>query len=221
MSTIKTGDSSRKSKSKGKENLDYDASRFTRKNEEKLYNKVWVQNGVVIERKLNIVALENTIIRFVQNFVSRGSINLMKFKADSILTLCQEFMANIKDNPETEKGFLTELFKRSGIHIPLDFTRIELEGAIDRFSLSQSERQRMKRKLKEGAYEESSMGMVELKEAILDLGRQMGTQMSEFRVEVNACMTTLEEESSRHTTMLQEMKGMLIRMEEDEEEEED
>ena len=58
----------------------------------------------MIERKLNIVALENTGIRFVQNFTSRGWINLTKFKAKSILTLCQEFMVNIKDNPETEKG---------------------------------------------------------------------------------------------------------------------
>ena len=44
MSTIETVDLSRKSKSKGKENVDYDALRFTGKNEEKLYNKVWVQN---------------------------------------------------------------------------------------------------------------------------------------------------------------------------------
>ena len=65
------------------------------------------------------------------------------------------------------------------------------------------------------------MGMAELKEAILDLGRQMGTQMSEFRAQVNARITILEEESSRHTTMLQEMKGMLIRMEEDEDDDDD
>ncbi|GFZ03480.1 hypothetical protein Acr_16g0001040 [Actinidia rufa] len=70
-------------------------------------------------------------------------------------------------------GFLTELFKKSGIHIPLDFIRIEPEGAIDKSSLSRSEGQKKKRKLEEGASEESSMGMVELKEAILDLGRQM------------------------------------------------
>ena len=69
MSTIETEGSSRKSKSKGKVNVDYDASRFTGKNEEKLYNKVWVRNGAVIKRKLNIVALENTDIRFVQNFM--------------------------------------------------------------------------------------------------------------------------------------------------------
>ncbi|GFZ18418.1 hypothetical protein Acr_27g0001570 [Actinidia rufa] len=107
------------------------------------------------------------------------------------------------------------------VHIPLDFTRIEPEGAIDRASLSRSEGQRKKMKLEAGAYEESSIGMAELKEAILDLGREMNTRMSEFRVEVNTRMTKLEKESSQHTTMLQEMKGMLIRMEEDDDEEEE
>ena len=102
MSTVETGGSSKKSKSKEKENVDYDASRFTGKHQEKLYNKVWVRNGVVIKKKLNIVALENTGIRFVQNFTSKGWINLTKFKAESVLTLCQEFMEKIKDNPETK-----------------------------------------------------------------------------------------------------------------------
>ena len=78
-------------------------------------------------------------------------------------------------------GFLTELFKRNGVYIPLDFTRIEPEWAIDRASLSRFEGQRKKRKLEEGAYEESSIGMTELKEAILDLGREMNTRMSEFK----------------------------------------
>ncbi|GFY80851.1 hypothetical protein Acr_01g0006600 [Actinidia rufa] len=332
MSTAETGGSSKKSKSKRKENVDYDASRFTGKNEERLYNKVWVRNGAVIERKLNIVALENTGIKFVQNFMSRGWINLTKFKAKSVLTLWQEFMANIKDNRETKKGkgklcswvwgkklkmtpdtfveifeipreknpnfefpdvgmtdlavvsqelllegdewdgevqcnktclkdkylilflfschsllplkhtvsmntararllwvigigksidlprimflslytthkfedkkgfvpftgFLTELFKRSGVHIPLDFIRIEPKRVIDRSFLSRSEGQRKKRKLEAGAYGESSIGMDELKEAILDLGREMNTRMSKYRAEVNTRMTKLEEKS--------------------------
>ena len=101
---MEIGGSSKKSKSKGKESVDYDASHFTSKNEEKLYNKVWIQNGAEIERKLNLVALEIIGISFVQNFTSRGWINLTKFKAESALTICQEFMANIKYNPETEKG---------------------------------------------------------------------------------------------------------------------
>ena len=36
--------------------------------------------------------------------------------------------------PFTE--FLTELFKRHGIHIPMDLIRIELKKPIDRYSLT-------------------------------------------------------------------------------------
>ncbi|GFZ11216.1 hypothetical protein Acr_22g0006140 [Actinidia rufa] len=113
-------------------------------------------------------------------------------------------------------GFLTEYFKRSGVHIPLDFTRIEPEGPIDRASLSRSEGQKKKRKLEEEAHEGSAIGMGELKEAILNLEKEMSKQMAEFRVEVNTQLTSLEEESSHHTIMLQDMKGILIRMEEEE-----
>ncbi|GFZ03389.1 hypothetical protein Acr_16g0000130 [Actinidia rufa] len=343
----------KRSKSKGKAGVDYDASRFTGQNEKKLFNKVWVRNGAVLEMKLNLVALENTGISFVQNFTTRGWINLIKYKAESVLTLCQELMANIKHEPETEQGeeklcswvrekklkvtpdtfaeifeipreenpefvfpnvgmpdlavvsqefllegdewdgevqcnkihlkdkylilflfschsllplkrtvsmnvararllwvigtgktidlprimflslcatykaldnrgsvpftgFLTELFKRSGVHIPLDFIRIEPKGPIDRASLSRSEGQRKKRKLEEKAHEGSTIGMTELKEAILNLEKEMSKQMSEFREEVNTRLSSLEEESSRHTVMLQDIKGMLIRMEEEE-----
>ncbi|GFS42198.1 hypothetical protein Acr_00g0078460 [Actinidia rufa] len=191
------GSPTKRSKSKEKAGVDYDASRFTGENVENLFNKVWIRNGAVLERKLNLVALENTGISFVQNFTIRGSV------------------------PFT--GFLTELFKRSGVHIPLDFIRIEPEGPIDRASLSRSEGQRKKRKLEEEAQEESAIGMGELKEAILNLGKEMSKQMSEFREEVNTRLSSLEEESSRHTVMLQDMKGMLIRMEEedDDDDEED
>ncbi|GFS36692.1 hypothetical protein Acr_00g0047450 [Actinidia rufa] len=231
MSTMKTGSSSKKSKSKGKENADYDSSRFTGKVEEKLYN------------------------------------NLTMFKAELILTLCQEFMANIKYNPVTEKGkerltslvwgkklkvtpdtftkvfgipqeenpefelldvgmpdlatishelswkgksgmgrdpvrftgVLTKLFKRSGVHIPVDLIRIEPERPIYRSSLSRSKGQRKKRRLEAIAHEKPSIGIAELKEEITNL-----------RMETNSRMTALEKESSRHTTMLQEIKGMLI-----------
>ncbi|GFS39333.1 hypothetical protein Acr_00g0062300 [Actinidia rufa] len=84
--------------------------------------------------------------------------------------------------------------------------------------------ERKKRRWEAGAYEEPPMGMVELNEAIMNLGREMGAQMSEFKAEVNARMTSLEEESRCHMTMLQEMKGMMIQMEaeyDDEEEEEE
>ncbi|GFY91137.1 hypothetical protein Acr_07g0013330 [Actinidia rufa] len=69
------------------------------------------------------------------------------------------------------------------------------------------------------------MGMEDLKEAITNLGKEFSTQMTEHKNEVNAHLTSLEEESSRNTTMLQEIHGMLIRMQakndEDEDEEDD
>ena len=62
--------------------------------------------------------------------------------------------------------------------------------------------------------EAPSIGMNELKEEITSL-----------RMEFDTRMTALEEQSGRHTTMLQEIKGMLIRMQskddDDEEEEEE
>ena len=64
--------------------------------------------------------------------------------------------------------------------------------------------------MEEEAQEGSAIGMGELKEAILNLGKEMSKQMAEFREEVNTRLSSLEEESSRHTVMLQDMKGMLI-----------
>ena len=58
----------------------------------------------MIERELDLVSLENIGFEYLQNFTTRGWINLTMFKAESILTLCQEFMANIKHRPVTEKG---------------------------------------------------------------------------------------------------------------------
>ena len=109
-------------------------------------------------------------------------------------------------------GFLTELFKRNGVHIPINLIRIEPERPIDRFSLSQFEGQRKKRRLKAIVPEEPSIGMAKIKEEITNLRMEMSTHM-----------TALEDESSRHTTMLQEIKGMLIQMQskDDDDEEED
>ncbi|GFY90890.1 hypothetical protein Acr_07g0010860 [Actinidia rufa] len=321
------GSPTKRSKSKGKVGVDYDASRFTGKNAENLFNKVWIRNGAVFERKLNLVALENSGISFVQNFTTRGWINLAKFKAESVLTLCQEFMANIKHEPETEQGKekLCSWVRRKKIKVtPNTFADIfeipreenpefafpnvgmpdlavvsqelllegdEWDGEVqcnktrlkDKYlilflfschsllplkrtvsmnvargrllwaigtgktidlprtmflslfstykasdrgvqtSLSRSEGQRKKRKLEEEAQEGSAIGMGELKEAILNLGKEMSKQMAEFREKVNTRLSSLEEESSRHTVMLQDMKGMLIRMEEedDDDDEED
>ncbi|GFZ05177.1 hypothetical protein Acr_17g0007490 [Actinidia rufa] len=269
---MESGGPSKKSKSKG--SVDYDYSRFTGKVKEKLYHKVWVKNGAVIERKLNITALENAGIRWVQNLTTRGWIDLTRFKAESILTLCQEFMANIKYNPETEKGKekLYSWVKGKKLKVTPDtfaeiyaipreenpefdfldvglldvaaishelllegdewdeetqcnkirlkdkylilflfscFTRVEPEGAVDRSSLSRSEGQRKKRKLEAVASEVSSMVMENLKEAITNLGKEFSTQITEHRNEVNAHLTSLEVESSRNTTMLQEIHSML------------
>ncbi|GFY91470.1 hypothetical protein Acr_07g0016660 [Actinidia rufa] len=83
--------------------VDYDASRFTRKIKEKLYNRVWVRNGAVIEQEFNLLSFENLQFGFFDDFTARGWLHLESFKAESILTLCQEFMANIKHKPVTEK----------------------------------------------------------------------------------------------------------------------
>ncbi|GFS44270.1 hypothetical protein Acr_00g0089480 [Actinidia rufa] len=317
----------KRSKSKGKAGVDYDVSRFTGKNAENLFNKVWIRNGAVLKRKLNLVALENSGISFVQNFTTRGWINLAKFKAELVLTLCQEFMANIKHEPETEQGkeklcswvrekkikvtpdtfadifeipreenpefafpnvgmpdlavvsqelllegdewdgevqcnktrlknkylilflFLCHSLLPLKRIVSMNVARARLLWAIDTgktidlprtmfLSLCSTYKASDKRGLslrgpliellcpdlrdkgrrgnwREEAQEGSAIGMGDLKEAILNLGKEMSKQMAEFREEVNTRLSSLEEESSRHTVMLQDMKGMLIRMEEE------
>ncbi|GFS29786.1 hypothetical protein Acr_00g0008460 [Actinidia rufa] len=87
--------------------------------------------------------------------------------------------------------FLTELFRRNGVCMPLDLIRNEPKGAIDRSSLSRSEGQRKKRRLKAMVLEtEQSFGMTKLKKEIAKL-----------RAKMNTHMTALEEEFGRHTTM--------------------
>ncbi|GFY85310.1 hypothetical protein Acr_04g0000480 [Actinidia rufa] len=265
--------SSKKSKSKG--SADYDYSRFIGKVEEKLYHKVWVRNGAMIKRKLNIVALENASIRWVQNFTTRGWIELTRFKAESILTLCQEFMVNIKYNLETEKGkeklyswvrgkklkvtpdtfveiyAIPREFDFSDLGMPnvaavshelllegdewdgeMQCNKIRLKdkylvllelspkGPLIDLSCLDLRGKEKKKKLEAAASEESSMGMDDLKEAIINLGKEFSTQMTEHRSEVNARLTALEEEYSQNTTMLQEINGMIIRMQAKNEEEE-
>ena len=69
------------------------------------------------------------------------------------------------------------------------------------------------------------MGMEDLKKTITNLGKELSTQMNEHKNEVNTRLTSLEEESSRKTIMLQEIHGMLIQMQakndEDENDEDD
>ncbi|GFS37279.1 hypothetical protein Acr_00g0051090 [Actinidia rufa] len=214
--------------------LDYDSYRFTSKVEEKLYNKVWVRNGAVIERELNLVMLENSGIELLQNFMSRGWISLTMLKAESILTLCQEFMANIKyiSNPECELpdiGMLdlatishellleeeewdgevqcnkirlkdrASLLWTIGMEKTIDLPRVMFMSLCAAHRLRTQGGQRKKKRLEVIAHEEPLIGMAELKEEIMNL-----------RMEMSTCMTALEEESSCHTTMLQEIKGMLI-----------
>ncbi|GFS32862.1 hypothetical protein Acr_00g0025140 [Actinidia rufa] len=271
MSNTKTGGSGRQSKSKGSSSqrekgkdrelitIDYDTSRFIRKIEEKLYNRVWVRNGAVIESEFNLFSFEDLGFGYLDDFTARVWLNLVSFKAESIFTLCQEFMANIKHKPVTKRdsGFgcyfprvthgddiwdgevqcnkmrlkdranllwaigmgktidlprmmfmalcaayelsdprdsvpftrlLTELFKKHGISIPVDLARIELERPIDRYSLTRSEGQRKKRKLEEGWIFDTRM------------------------IAHDEQFSRLEEQSGSHTTLLQKIKSVLIRM---------
>ncbi|GFZ05278.1 hypothetical protein Acr_17g0008500 [Actinidia rufa] len=90
----------------------------------------------------------------------------------------------------------------------------------DRYSLTRFEGQRKKRKLEEGASERPSIGIPELQEAIANLRVDFDTRMTAH----NEQFSRLEEQSGRQTTLLQEIKGMLIRMQawnDDEEEKED
>ena len=118
------------------------------------------------------------------------------------MTLCVAYTGGDARGSVPYTSFLTELFKRSGVHISIGFTWVKPEGAIDRSFASRSEGQRKKRKLEAVASEESSMGMEDLKEAITNLGKEFSTQMTEHKNEVNARLTSLEEESSRNMTIL-------------------
>ena len=76
--------------------MDYDITQFTGKIEEKLYNRAWVRSGAIIEREFNVNSFENMGFGYLENLMNRGWLTLAKFKVESILTLCQEFMATIK-----------------------------------------------------------------------------------------------------------------------------
>ncbi|GFZ10861.1 hypothetical protein Acr_22g0002590 [Actinidia rufa] len=126
------------------------------------------------------------------------------------MSLCSAYESSNARGSVPFTGFLTELFKRHNIHIPIDLIRTELEKPIDRYSLARSEGQRKKRRLKASASERPSVGIPELQEAITNL-----------RIEFDTRMTSLEEQPGRHTTMPQEIKGMLIRMQSNDDEEEE
>ncbi|GFY95677.1 hypothetical protein Acr_10g0010620 [Actinidia rufa] len=218
---MESGGSSKKSKSKG--SADYEYSRFIGKVEEKLYHKVnfWPTSKYNLEtekgkeklyswvrgKKLKVTPdtfVEIYAIPRKENpefdFLDVGMPDAVEVSQELLLegddwdgeTKCKKI--RLKDKylgsvPYT--GFLTELFKRSGVHNPIV------------------------------ASEELSMGMEDLKEAITNLGKEFSTQMTEHRNEVNARLTSLEEESSRNTTMLQVIHGMLIRMQAKNDDDED
>ena len=146
--------------------------------------------------------------RTVAMSVTRASLLWVIDTGKSIDLPCMMFMSlRVAYNSSNRRGsvpftvFLTELFKRHGIHIPVDLIRIEPEKAVDRYSLTQFEGQRKKRRFEAIASEEPLIAMAELKEAITSL-----------RMEFDTCITTLEEQSGCHTTMFQKIKGMLIWM---------
>ncbi|GFZ06714.1 hypothetical protein Acr_18g0008840 [Actinidia rufa] len=210
---------SQKPKSKGKESVDYDSSWFVGKVGDRLYNKVWVRNGAVIERRLDLVALENSgqkenpefelpnigmpdLVAISHELLMEGdewdgectvSMNLTRasllwaigtgkiidFPNMMFLSLCATHTASDLWGSIPFMGFLTELFRRSGVCIPLDLIRNEPEGAIDRSSLSRSEGQTKKRRLEAMALEtEPSSRMTEFKEEITKLRAEMNTRMT-------------------------------------------
>ena len=64
---------------------------------------MWVRNGAVVEREFDLNSFEDLGFGFLQNFTHWEWLNLSSFKVESILTLCHEFMPNIKHRPVTDK----------------------------------------------------------------------------------------------------------------------
>ncbi|GFY97631.1 hypothetical protein Acr_12g0001720 [Actinidia rufa] len=139
----------------------------------------------VVSQKLLLEGETNGMVR-ARLLWAIGTGRTIDFPRMMFLSLCAAHTASDKRGSVLFTGFLTELFKRSGVQIPVDITRIEPEGVIDRSSLSRSKGQKKKRKLETSAYEEPPMCMAELNEAIMNLGREIGAQMFEFKAEVNA-----------------------------------
>ncbi|GFS36402.1 hypothetical protein Acr_00g0045760 [Actinidia rufa] len=64
------------------------------------------------------------------------------------MSLCAAYNSSDTRGSVPFTGFLSELFKRHGVHIPVDLTMIDPEKPIDRYSLTRSEGQQKKRRLK-------------------------------------------------------------------------
>ena len=54
--------------------------------------------------EFDLIYLKDIGIGYLQNFINQGWLNLASFKAESVLNLCQEFMANIKHRSVTDKS---------------------------------------------------------------------------------------------------------------------
>ena len=114
------------------------------------------------------VSMNLTRAKLLWAIGTRKTIDLLRMM---FMTLCATHSGSNMRGYMPYTGLLTELFKRSGVRIPLGITRVEPEGAIDRFFLSRSEGKRKKRRLEAVADEVASMGMEELNEAITNLGK--------------------------------------------------
>ena len=94
------------------------------------------------------------------------------------MSLCTAYNSSDPRGSMPFTSFLIELFKRHGVHIPVDLIRIEPKRPIDRYSLTRSEGQRKKRRVEAIALEEPSIGMAELKEATTSLRTEFDTHMT-------------------------------------------
>ena len=94
------------------------------------------------------------------------------------MSLCAAYNSSDLGGSVPFTRFLTELFKRYGVHIPVDLTRTESKKPIDRFSLTRSEGQQKKRIMEAIESEAPSIGMNELKEAITSLRTEYDTRMT-------------------------------------------
>ncbi|GFY95309.1 hypothetical protein Acr_10g0006940 [Actinidia rufa] len=227
MSIMEAKGLDKKSKSKRNEKVDYDSSRFAGKVEEKLYNRVWVQNGAVIEQELDLVTLENAGIKLLQNFMSKGWISLTMFKAESILTLCQEFMVNIKCKSATERGkerarLLWAIGTGKIIDLPRMmfmslcathmactrflielFTRSGVHISVDLIKIEpQRPIDRSSLSRSDGQRKKRRLEAIEPEEPLIRM-TELKEIITNLRTEMSTHMTALEEESGCHTTMLQ------------------
>ncbi|GFZ04979.1 hypothetical protein Acr_17g0005510 [Actinidia rufa] len=158
MSNTEMGDSGKQSKSKGSSsqkgkgkekestNLDYEHTRFTGKVEEKLYNQE--ENPEFEFPDVGMPDLD-AIFRelLIGDDMWDGEGKSTMGNWHGLMIFMALYAAYDSSNPRVSvpfTGLLMELFKRHGVSIPVDLTRIEPEKPIDRHSLTRSEEQQQK-----------------------------------------------------------------------------